>query len=107
MDDLGLPRPTAQEQDDGSQSYSVEQLSTRDADVVLVLDFSGDGGNDVGTQALLDSPTYQRLAAVQAGQAYVVDGTETVGAAWARMNAFLDVLAERLLPARDDVVVEG
>jgi hypothetical protein len=36
-----------------------------------------------------------------------VDGSVTVGAAWARMNAFLDVLEQHLLPARDDVVVEG
>jgi hypothetical protein len=31
----------------------------------------------------------------------------TVGAAWARMGAFLDVLEEHLVDARDDVVVEG
>jgi len=106
MDDLGLPRTEAQLADDGSQSYSLEQLSTRDADVVLVLDFTGDR-QDPGLTALLESPTYQRLAAVQAGQAHVVDGTVTVGAAWARMDAFLDVLEQRLVPARDDVVVEG
>ncbi len=106
MDDLGLPRTEAQLADDGEQSYSLEQLGTRDADVVLVLDFSEDG-QDPGLQALVDSPTYQRLAAVRAGQAHVVDGTRTVGAAWARMDAYLDVLEEHLLPARDDVVVEG
>ncbi len=104
MDDLGLPRTDAQLADDGSESYSLEQLSTRDADVVLVLDFSDDG-QDPGLQAMLDSPTYQRLGAVQAGQAHVVDGSETVGAAWGKMNAFLDALEEHLLPARDDVVV--
>lgn len=107
MDDLGLPRPEAQLADDGEQSSSLEQVGTRDADVVLVLDFSGDAGGDPATQALLDSPTYQRLAAVRAGQAHVVDGSTTVGAAWARMGAFLDVLEQRLLPARDDVVAEG
>ncbi|MGY1836059.1 ABC transporter substrate-binding protein [Blastococcus sp. SYSU DS0510] len=105
MDDLGLPRTAAQLADDGEESYSLEQLSTRDADVVLVLDFTGDR-QDPGLTAMMDSPTYQRLAAVQAGQAHVVDGTVTVGAAWARMNNFLDVLEQHLLPARDDVVVE-
>lgn len=106
MDDLGLPRVEAQAADTGDDAYSLEQLGARDADVVLVLDYSGEG-QDPGLQALLDSPTYQRLAAVQAGQAHVVDGTETVGAAWARMDAYLDVLEEHLLTARDDVVVEG
>ncbi len=105
MDDLGLPRTDAQLADDGEESYSLEQLGTRDADVVLVLDF-GQDGQDPGLQAMLDSPTYQLLGAVQAGQAHVIDGSETVGAAWGKMNAFLDALEEHLLPARDDVVVE-
>ncbi len=106
MDDLGLPRTDAQLADDGEASYSLEELGSRDADVVLVVDFSGDG-RDAGVQAMVESPTYQRLAAVGAGQAHLVDGSVTVGAAWARMNAFLDVLEQHLLPARDDVVVEG
>lgn len=107
MDDLGLPRTPDQEADDGAEYLSLEQLSGRDADVVLVLDYSGDAGGDPATQGLLDSPAYQRLSAVQAGQAHVVDGASTVGAAWTKMDAFLDVLEQRLLPARDDVVVEG
>ena len=106
MDDLGLPRTAAQLADDGEQSYSLEQLGGRSADVVLVLDFTGDR-EEPGLKALVDSPTYQRLPAVQAGQAHVVDGTTTVGAAWARMDAFLDVLEQHLLTARDDVVVES
>ncbi len=105
MDDLGLLRLPAQLADDGEQSFSLEQLDTRSADVVLVVDFTGDG-RDTGLTALLDSPTYTRLPAVQASQAHVFDGSKTVGAAWARMDAFLDVLEEHLVPARDDVVVE-
>jgi len=106
MDDLGLPRPPAQVADDGEASYSLEQLSARSADVVLVLDFTGDR-QEPGLRALVDSPTFARLPAVRAGQAHVVDGTTTVGAAWARMGGFLDVLEQHLLPARDDVVVES
>lgn len=105
MDDLDLPRVPAQLADDGQQASSLEQLETRSADVVLVVDFSGDG-QDPGIGALLDSPTYTRLPAVQAGQTHVVDGTRTVGAAWARMGAFLDVLEEYLPGARDDVVLK-
>jgi len=106
MDDLGLRRTPAQLADDGESSYSFEQLSGRSADVVLVLDFTGDR-QEPGLQALVGSPTYRRLPAAQAGQAHVVDGTTTVGAAWARMGAFLDVLEQHLLTARDDVVAES
>ena len=105
MRDLGLPQPAAQAADTGDDPQSLEQLGTRDADVVLVVDYGGESP-DPGTQVLLDSPTYARLAAVQAGQAHVVDGTRTVGAAWARMDAFLDVLEEHLRDARADVVTE-
>lgn len=105
MDDLGVPRVAAQQADQGEEALSLEQLGTRSADVVLVVDYSGDG-SDPGVQALLKSPTYTRLPAVVAGQAHVVDGSTTVGAAWARMDAFLDVLEQRLLPAKADVVVE-
>ena len=70
-----------------------------------MLDFSGDG-QDPGVQSLVDSPTYRLLPATEAGQAHVVDGSTTVGAAWARMDAFLDALEQHLLPARADVVLE-
>ncbi len=75
--------------------------------MVLVVDFSGDVAEpDAGVQSLLDSPLFRSLPAVQAGQAHVFDGTKTVGAAWTRMGAFLDVLEEHLLDTRDDVGVE-
>ncbi len=107
VDDLGLTLVESQAADDGNEANSLEQLSSRDADVVLVVDFSGEQSEpDPGTAAILDNPLYQRLAAVEADQAHVVDGTEVVGAAWARMDAFLDVLEEHLGEARDDVVDE-
>ncbi|HWH28975.1 MAG TPA: iron-siderophore ABC transporter substrate-binding protein, partial [Mycobacteriales bacterium] len=106
MTDLGLPQPAAQAADSGDDAVSLEQLGTRDADVVLVVDYGGENP-DPGTETLLASPTYQRLAAVRAGQAHVIDGTRAVGAAWARMDAFLDLLEQHLVDARDDVVQEG
>jgi len=106
-DDVGLLRVPEQQADTGEQGQSLEQLPGRSADVVLVVDFAGDSGEvDPGLQALLDSPLYRSLPAVQAGQAHVFDGTKTVGAAWARMDAFLDVLEKRVVDARDDVVLE-
>lgn len=107
VDDLGLTLVEEQAADDGNEANSAEQLSGRDADVVLVVDYSGEQAEpDPGTAAILDNPLYRRLAAVEADQAHVVDGTQVVGAAWARMDAFLDVLEEHLGEARDDVVDE-
>jgi len=92
----------------GVPPCDLEDPSTyADADVVILVDYSGEQGEpDAGTRALLEAPTYERLAAVGADQAHVIDGTRTVGAAWARMGAFLDVLETHLLGARDDVVDE-
>lgn len=108
VDDLGLTLVEPQAADTGDDANSLEQLTSRDADVVLLVDYSGEQSEpDAGTQAILDSPLYDRLAAVRADQAHVVDGTQVVGAAWARMDAFLDVLETHLGDARDDVVDEG
>jgi len=75
-----------------------------DADAVLVVNYSEEGQGP-NFRALVESPLYRSLAAYEA---YVIDGTETVGAAWARMGAFLGDL-ERILLAPDldaDVVRE-
>jgi ABC-type Fe3+-hydroxamate transport system substrate-binding protein len=105
MADLDLPRPSAQQGTPSEDPTSVERLADVDADVVLLLDFSGEE-RSTGDASITGAPTWQRLRAVQAGQAHVVDATTTVGSAWTRMDAFLDVLEQHLLPARDDVVVE-
>ncbi len=73
----------------------MESLSKHDADVMLVVNYSEEG-QDPNFRAPVESPLYDSLAAREAGQAYVIDGTETVGAAWARMEAFLGDL-ERIL----------
>ncbi|MGF1653030.1 MAG: ABC transporter substrate-binding protein [Actinomycetales bacterium] len=102
MADLDLPRPEPQSTGyftSQDEPFSVETVADHDADVVLVVDFRGDG-QDPGFDALVGSPLYQQLAASEADQAYVVDGTLTVGAAWARMDAFLDEL-EAILLAED------
>lgn len=106
MADVAPLRPAAQQGAPSEDPVSVERLDEVDADVVLLLDFSGEE-RSTGDASITGSPTWRQLAAVQAGQAHVVDATTTVGTAWARMDAFLDVLEQHLLPARDDVVVEG
>ncbi len=108
MNDLGLLRPPAPRGPDTDREYlSVEALRDHDADVALVFDFSGDGQSS-GAQAFLETPTFRALAVSRAGQVYVVDGTETVGAAWGKMTAYLDELERILLDPdlRTDVVQE-
>ncbi len=106
-DDLGLRRPAEQtgERNIDGEDISLERLSRHDADVVLVVDYGADGQSEA--RPVVASEPYKRLAATRAGQSYVIDGTRTVGAAWARMDAFLDVLELRLLdPELDTGVVD-
>jgi len=113
MRDLGLPRPAPQRPvDPGEEAadteYSLEQLPEHDADALIVNDFGGED-EDPGVAALVGSELHDNLAAARAGQSYVLDGTRTVGSAWARMHVFLDEL-EKILLADDfdhDVVDES
>jgi iron complex transport system substrate-binding protein len=106
-DDLDLGRPAAQAGGDRlgatfTDAISLERVEEHDADVVIVLDYSGDagsGGYDPATQEFLDSSLVQGLQAAQRDQLIVIDATLSVGAAWARMDAFLDQLEDILLAA--------
>jgi iron complex transport system substrate-binding protein len=108
MDDLDLLRPEPQRAQGGDfEEFSVENLDQHDADVLLLISFAGED-QDPGQEALTSSPTWDALRAVQAGQAYVIDGLATVGSAWGKMDTFLAEL-ERILLAEDldvDVVEE-
>lgn len=111
--DLDLGRPSAQADADRlgatfTDAISLERVDEHDADVVLVLDFGGDadtGTYDPATQEFLDSTLVEQLQAAQRDQLYVIDASKTVGAAWARMDLFMDDL-ERILLA-DELVVTG
>jgi iron complex transport system substrate-binding protein len=110
MADLDLLRPAPQQgaPDPTAEAVSVEQISAHDADVVIVVDFSGER-QDPGLEALLGSPLTQGLASAEADQLHVIDGTATVGAAWGKMDAFLDELERVLVTEQPDpsVVEEG
>lgn len=101
--DLELGRPRSQAKADRlgatfSDAVSLERVEDHDADVVFVLDYSEEDGEYLGpTQRFIDSPLVQSLQAAQRGQLHVLDATLSVGAAWARMGAFLDQLEEHLL----------
>ncbi|MGB9752284.1 ABC transporter substrate-binding protein [Roseiflexus castenholzii] len=107
MSDLDLLRPAPQQGEGRFDAFSLETLPDHDADVVLVINFAGDAG-DPGFDAFINSPIFQTLAATRAGQTYVIDGTQTAGAGWTKMDAFLTEL-ERILLAPEldvDVVTE-
>lgn len=109
MDDLALVRPTPQQTAASfDETFSVENLADHDADVVLVIDYSGEG-QDPGLETLTSSPLFTNLAAARADQIFLIDGTQTVGAAWARMGRFLDELETILLDPElnIDVVAES
>lgn len=98
--DLELGRPAAQQSTDRltcrtNPSLSIERLSEHDADVVFLVDYSGDGG--ATSRGLVAQPLWQQLQASQRGQLHIIDGSVTVGAAWARMNRFIDVVEKHLL----------
>lgn len=107
MADLGPLRPPPQRPgaSEDFAEYSLEQLPDHDADAVIISDFSGEGA-DPGVAALVESDLYDNLAATRAGQAYVIDATLSVGAAWVRMGVFLDELERIVLdPDFDHEVV--
>jgi len=105
MADLDLLRPAAQQDAVEEREYlSIESLPEHDADVVLVLNFSGED-QDPNFESFVNSPIFSSLAAAQAGQVYIIDGTQTVGAAWGKMNTFIDELERILLDPELDVDV--
>jgi iron complex transport system substrate-binding protein len=107
MRDLDLPRPPLQRPGavDDFAEFSLERLPDHDADVVIVTDFSGERQSP-GTSALVGSRLFRNLAAARAGQTHVIDGTRSVGSAWARMGVFIDELERILLdPDLDHDVV--
>ena len=104
-DRLELLRPAPQQGAASfDEAFSVEQIGAHDADVFIVVDYSGED-EDPGFDAIVDSPLYANLAANRAGQAHVIDGTLSVGAAWARMGRFIDELERILLDPDLDVDV--
>jgi iron complex transport system substrate-binding protein len=102
---LDVPRPAAQAREDlNTDTLSVEVLREHDADALLVFDFSGERRDEV-VMTFVSSPLMAATGAGRAGQVFVIDGTLTVGAAWGKMNAFLDELVRILLdPTLQDVV---
>ena len=82
-------------------------MSTKPVGAAFVIDYSGDGQPRT-KRSSRSHPSTPNLPVSKAGWVHVIDGTKTVGAAWARMGGFLDELEAVLLAPdlRADVVTE-
>ncbi len=77
LTDLGFPRPESQNVDDFAAEIGLEQLEQASADVVVVAVF--DVLKNTNTDAVLSSPVWKQLPAVQAGRVHRVDDQTWLG----------------------------
>lgn len=70
LDDLGLPRPPAQNKDVFMEQGSKERIPDMDGDVIFVTYFTPDRGAQLKT--LIADPLWSQLKAVKAGKIYEV-----------------------------------
>lgn len=96
LDEVGFARPEAQATATERTYFSVEQLPTQDADLLLRMTFQQAQNEELNTEAVLGSPLWEQLNAVRLGQAHDVDGETTVGSAYQSRFAFIDVLSQHL-----------
>lgn len=97
--DLGLDRPDARDPDG---EFSIETFPEHVADFVVVLDYGGVEDPDSEIGAFVGSSLFQAHPAVTAGQWARIDGTQTVGSGWSKLQNLLDVLEPLLTdPALD------
>lgn len=93
--EVGFARPAVQLQQEGRQYYSVEQIRNHDADLLIrITTAQAADQEEANTRAVLESPLWQQLNAVQKGQAVDVDGEATVGGGYLPYIAFTRVLME-------------
>jgi len=103
MEDLAFNRPLPEQTPDDTRDYfSIESLTNHDADVMLIIDFAGDDGDPI-VQEFIASPLFESLQVTQANQVYIIDGTQTVGSSWGKMDNFLAELETILLNPDLDV----
>lgn len=93
--EVGFARPAVQLQQEGRTYYSVEQIRNHDADLLIRVTFGQAADQEeANTRAVLESPLWRQLNAVQKGQAVDVDGEATVGGGYLPYIAFTRVLME-------------
>jgi len=97
LQDVGLPRPAAQDKNDYHSIISLEAISEMDGDVIFILDM-GDGRFQ---QKLRQHPLWSQLEAVQQDKVYEVDSTYWTGGNIIAANFVLDDLYKYLIPTAD------
>lgn len=97
LQDVGLPRPPAQDQDVFSAEISIEQMQDADAEYIFV---TGYDVEDSERATFLESPLWQTLGAVQNGHVVEVnDDYWIAGLGIQAANLVLDDLVTLLTPA--------
>lgn len=94
LQDVGLPRPPAQDQDSFSSEISLEQIADIDADYIFITGYAQD---DSDLDTFLKSELWTALSAVQNGHAIDVDDdTWIAGLGVQSANLVLDDLSKLL-----------
>ncbi|MEL6397679.1 MAG: iron-siderophore ABC transporter substrate-binding protein [Cyanobacteria bacterium J06626_4] len=96
LEDVGLSRPPAQDQEGTNAFVSFELIPHMDGDVIFVISHMDDDGLDVVNQ-LKNQPLWSQLAAVKQGKVYPVDAQHWYGTDIVRVNLILDDLFKYLL----------
>lgn len=95
LEDVGLPRPPAQDVDDFALEISAEQIAEADADVIFTTHYGP--ADDTTQRSLTENPIWHTLGAVQTGDVHpVADDHWMLGIGIGAANLVLDDL-ERLL----------
>lgn len=101
---VGFARPVEQLTAEERTYFSIEQLRTQDADLLLRVTFGQNPeAEEENTAAVLESPLWEQLNAVQKGQAHDVNGEATIGTGYGPRMNFIDVL----IPLLDGIDTSG
>lgn len=109
--DVGFARPESQPKDAGDpygESLSFEDIIAHDADVMITADYSGEieGGGDQAVKDARQQPLLQELGVLQRDEFHVFDGLAMVGAAFGKMENFVEFLGS-ILVERDPTLDGG
>jgi len=100
LEDVGLPRPPAQDQDEFSEQISLEEIERADGDVIYLWGYDAlpPARSEVRStiEELRDDPIFQLLEGVQQGEVYVAPDY-WIGSGILAANAVLDDLFRTLV----------
>jgi iron complex transport system substrate-binding protein len=95
LEDVGLPRPPAQDKNVFAEEATIERIPDLDGDTMFLTMFTDDNAQ---LEQLMANPLWQELEAVKAGRVYIVpDGRWMLGIGMIAANEVLDDLYGYLL----------